>query len=162
MKKTPTVLCQNTFFPNSSNVNSRIVQRFDTKSEAAALPSNSVHLDYKNVVPQFSILIDTLQQVNTVNHSVHQKELKPNMGQIFFSHTKQLNNKKNHLKKNRQKIRCLVCGQTSVHGSLRPQKVEGSRILQESGLISCQSTLSVFTQCMRLYLVLRTTFTFCF
>lgn len=58
-------------FPNSSNVNSRIVQRFDTKSEAATLPSSSVHLDYKNVVPPFSILIDTLQQVNTVNHSVH-------------------------------------------------------------------------------------------
>jgi len=71
MKRKPTVLCQNTFFPNSSNVNRRIVQRFDTKSEAATLPSNSVHLDYKNVVPQFSILIDTLQQVNTVNHSVH-------------------------------------------------------------------------------------------
>lgn len=32
------------FFPNSSNVNSRIVQRFDTKSEAATFPSNSVHL----------------------------------------------------------------------------------------------------------------------
>lgn len=44
MKRKPTALCQNSFFPNSSNVNSRIVQRFDTKSEAATLPSNSVHL----------------------------------------------------------------------------------------------------------------------
>lgn len=48
-------------------MNSRIVQRFDRKFEAATLPSNSVHLDYKNVIPQFSILIDTLEQVNTVN-----------------------------------------------------------------------------------------------